>query len=176
MRRFLTCLVLVLPLALASQTAQADGSVAVGLGAGVVMPEDSDESPLWLTANLRFAVSDNFFLEPEAGWYRESESLLGVEVNMDAINLGGSALFLIPTEKVDVFAGGGAGAHIFNFSGGGSSDSHTELGFHVLGGLDLKVSETLKLFGAARYEIVQFEGEDLKQWKFYAGVRFGGND
>ncbi len=176
MRRFMTCLVLVLPLALATQTAQADGSVAVGLGAGVVMPEDSNESPLWLTANLRFAVSDNFVLEPEAGWYRHSESFLGTDIHLDVINLGGSGLFLIPTEKVDAFAGGGAGAHIFNVSGGGSGDSHTEFGFHFLGGLDLKVSETLKLFGAARYEIVQFEGEDLKQWKFYAGVRFGGSD
>jgi hypothetical protein len=155
------------------QAARAEG-VSLGLGAGVVKIEDVDQSKLWVTGNVRLGLGDRFALEPEVGWYGEDEEFFGTTISVDVINFGGSALILFPLERVDLFLGGGAGGHMFRLSGGGESTSETELGLHALGGLDLPVSDSIKLFGAARYEIIQHEDENTKQWKFYGGIRIGG--
>jgi hypothetical protein len=150
----------------------------VGLGAGIVKFQDCEGcvTPLWLTANIRFKVNRNFALEPEGGWYRHTEDALGTEFTTDAFNFGGSALILIPTEQVEVFGGGGAGAHMFRVSGGGVVETETKFGFHFLGGADLKVTDSMNLFGAIRYELIDYKGvgleeDTLKQWKFYGGIR-----
>jgi opacity protein-like surface antigen len=161
-------------------SAFADGG-GFGVGAGIVSRVNCDgcKTPLWLTANLRVKLNRNFALEPEAGWYREKEDILGVDITQNAFNFGGSALVLIPSEQVEIFAGGGAGAHMFRLSGAGDSTTDTKLGIHFLGGLDLKVSDSMSLFGAIRYEMINVSDEtDLgdaddwaKQWKFYGGIR-----
>lgn len=164
MKRLLIPVVSIGVLALGAQAA------ALGLGAGVVQIEDADSSQLWVTANVRLPVGENFALEPEVGWYRESED----EVTLDVINLGGNALFVYSAaEQVELWAGGGAGAHTYRVSVGDESESETRLGIHFLGGVDLKLSDSLKLFGAIRYEIIQAD-ESFHQWKLYAGLRFGG--
>jgi hypothetical protein len=108
------------------------------------------------------------------GWYGDSENVLGTEISLDVINFGGSALFLFPVDPAEIFLGGGGGGHMFRLSGGGSSESETEVGLHLLAGADLQATDALKVFGAIRYEIIQAEVENLKQWKFYLGIRLGG--
>jgi len=167
MKRVLTPILLValILLGVPGET-RADG-ISFGVGAGVITSDDFDASKLWLTGNLRFNLSDNLVLEPEAGWYGET--------HVNVFNFGGSALILIPTERVELFAGGGVGAHMYQWSGEALDESEAYLGLHVLGGLDLAVSDTWKLFGATRYEIIQADGGNAKQWKFYGGLRLGGN-
>ncbi len=178
MKRLLIPVVLLGALALPAQTAYAQGA-SLGLGAGVVQIEDADTSPLWVTGSIRLPVGETFALEPDVGWYRHSEDVWGTEINVDVVNFGGSALFVVPAEQVALWAGAGAGGHMFRVSADGESESETKLGFHFLAGLDFKASESLKLFGGIRYEIIQTEDDlddsnNLKQWKFYAGLRFGG--
>ncbi|MBN2370285.1 MAG: outer membrane beta-barrel protein [Vicinamibacteria bacterium] len=157
---------------LGAVNAGAEGGL--GLGAGIVKFQDCEGcvTPLWLTANLRVKVNRNFAFEPEAGWYRHKEG----DASTNAFNFGGSALIIVPSEQVDLFGGGGAGAHMFRLSYGGSSETTTKFGFHFLGGVDLKVADSMSLFGAIRYEIIDYEGfgfedDTLKQWKFYGGLR-----
>jgi hypothetical protein len=161
---------------LGAATAGAEGGV--GLGAGIVKFQDCDDCvmPLWLTANLRINVNRNFALEPEAGWYRHTEDYLGTEFTTNAFDFGGNALILIPTEQVEFWGGGGAGAHMFRVSGAGEASTETKFGFHFLGGVDLKVSDAMSLFGAIRYELIDYKDvglveDTLKQWKFYGGIR-----
>ncbi len=55
-----------------------------------------------------------------------------------------------------------------------SSNSRTEAGVHLLAGADLQATDSLRVFGAIRWEMIQAEVENLKQWKFYLGIRLGG--
>lgn len=152
-------------------TAMADDG-GFGLGAGVVSVKDSGTSQLWLTANLRLMLADNLALEPEIGWYRASDSA-GGDDHVDVFNGGGSALFIIPAQKVDFFAGVGLGAHMYRTAVSGASNTETHLGYHGLAGVDLQASRSISLFGAVRYEIINSNAAvNTKQWKFYGGLRF----
>jgi len=159
-----------------AQSARADGG-GFGLGVGIVKfsdSDDSDDSPLWLTTNLRMKLNANFAIEPEGGWYRQSEG----SFHTDVFNFGGNALLILPSEKFDVFVGGGLGGHYFRFSGAGSSAAETYLGYHALGGIEVKATDSLNFFGAVRYEIVDAGGDSddqLKAWKIYGGIRFTHN-
>jgi len=158
---------------LMSATAYADGG-GVGLGVGILKIKDADDSSLWFTGNFRLNLSPSFVLEPEVGWAREKVEGYYGDYNVDLINFGGSALFIVPAEKIEFFIGGGLGAHMMRVSGDDiDSESETKLGFHGLAGLDLKASEAISLFGAVRYEIINTDGDEKqKQWKIYGGLRF----
>jgi hypothetical protein len=160
---------------LSTGLAYAEGGGGLGLGAGLVKVKDSTGSNLWLTANLRLKVNRSFALEPEVGWYREKSGVTGSSDKQDVINAGGSALFLIPSEQVELFFGPGLGAHMFRTSISSLTSTETKLGYHGVAGVELKASSSLRLFGAVRYEIIPFDGGDRKQWKFYAGLRFATN-
>jgi hypothetical protein len=147
-------------------TAMADDG-GFGLGAGIV----SDRSQLWLTANVRWMLADNLALEPEIGWYRWTQAG-GGDAHTDVFNGGGSALFIIPAEKVNIFAGVGLGAHMYRSSASGTSSTDTHLGYHGLAGIDLQASRGVSLFGAVRYEIIQVGHDNAGQWKLYGGLRF----
>jgi opacity protein-like surface antigen len=156
MRKCMTAVLILGALLVATPGLYAEEGGGFGIGAGIV----------------KFSkMNPTFAIEPEAGWYRESEDLFGTTIKTDAFNFGGSALLIIPSEKVDLWGGAGLGAHMFHVSDGGGST--TKLGFHFLGGVDLKASDSMALFGAARYEIINTDStEKLKQWKFYGGLRF----
>jgi opacity protein-like surface antigen len=169
MRRALVLVLLMGAMSLAGQAAHAQG-IAFGLGAGVVKIQDVDDSKLWATGNLRLKLGERFALEPEVGWYGDSEG----SVSLDVINFGGNALFLFPVDPIEVFLGGGGGGHMFRVSSGAGSDSETKAGLQLLAGADLQATDSLRVFGAIRWEMIQAEVENVKQWKFYLGIRLGG--
>ena len=170
MKKLVLALGILIAATAATATMADDGGF--GIGAGIVKVKTEDTSHLWLTANLRLMMAANVALEPEVGWFRETEG----DEHVDVFNGGGSLLFIIPSHQVNVFAGAGLGAHMSRTSIAGGSSSDTHLGYHGLAGLDLKASGAVSLFGAVRYEIVDVEvntaGDKLKQWKFYGGLRF----
>jgi hypothetical protein len=153
--------------------ASAEDAGGFGLGAGMVKVKDSDSSQLWLTANVRWMLADNLALEPEIGWYRWTAGT-GGDDRVDVFNGGGSALIILPVEKIDLFAGVGLGAHMYRASSSGMSSTETHLGYHGLAGIDLHASRGVSLFGAVRYEIISLGSglDSVKQFKLYGGLRF----
>jgi len=154
----------------AAATATADDG-GFGLGAGMVKVKGSDSSNLWLTANVRWMLSNNLALEPEIGWYR-STPVPGEDDRTNVFNAGGSALFIVPSERANIFAGLGLGAHVYRSSSGDITSSDTKLGYHGLAGLDIKIAERITIFGAVRYEIIPLDPASIKQLKVYGGLRF----
>jgi hypothetical protein len=167
MKRLLLALGIVTVATLATA---ADGG-GFGLGAGMVKIKDTDDSHLWLTANWRLMLADNLALEPEVGWYR-STPVPGEEEHTNVFNGGGSVLFIVSSDRADVFAGVGLGARVSRSSAGDITSSDTKLGYHGLAGVELKASEGISLFGAVRYEIIPVDPASIKQLKIYGGLRF----
>jgi opacity protein-like surface antigen len=152
---------------------------SLGIGLGAVDPEGV-ETTLWLTANYRFHLSRRFALEPEVGYWKKSEQALGITGSVKDLNFGITALGVFEaSRRVDLFVGAGAGIH--NITGdigiagqGSVSDSITRMGTHVLGGVDLAASNSLRVFLNVRHDLVLVEDDEpeLDQTKFYGGFRF----
>src|SRR5262249_53935489 len=124
-------------------------------------------------------ISGFLALEPEVGYWKKTETFLGVESSLEDLSFGGSALIIIPASRIELWGGGGAGGHRIKgkLAGFGTSvsESQTKFGWHFLGGIDLKLSDHAAIFGAGRYDRVKGDataGEpDLDETKFYAGLR-----
>jgi hypothetical protein len=165
-------------LGLVAADARAQSS-SLGIGAGVATPKDQD-STWWVTGNVRLPLGSILALEPEIGYWKRTDTVAGLDVSTEDLQFGGNLLFIIPADRVQLFAGGGAGGHRLKgqigIGGARITDSETKFGLHILGGLDIKVSSGVSLFGAARYEWIHLNDErtdDLKVTKFYGGFRFG---
>ena len=169
---------------LAATPAYAQG-VSVGGGVGVVTPQDVDASP-WYTASVRLHPMSWLAVEPEFGFWRQTDSEPGcvpdLEVCFDAeatvqdVSIGANILLMAPGGRVRPWGGVGLGAHFleaevtFAESGRTSAVEQTELGVHFLGGLDVGITDRLSWFGAARYDVIP--DVDLDQFKAYGGIRF----
>lgn len=153
MRRVALCSLFVLLLA---SSLRAEGP-SLGLGAGFVNAASSIGSAPWFTANVRFAVAKNVAVEPEVGFWSKSESYLGLaDVSFRDINVGATALYLVPSnDKLHFVVGAGIGAHMVKGAVGilgfEASDTSTEFGPHVLGGLEYQVADAVRVFANARY-------------------------
>jgi opacity protein-like surface antigen len=150
------------------------GDTAIGVGAGYVDPSDIGGTA-WFTANVRFKLGESIALEPEAGYWKKSESVPGLlDASVKDLNTGVNVLYLVPAgDKVEVWLGGGVGVHFLSGSVGvlgfEESESETKFGGQLLAGLDLKVTTSVALFAAVRYDLVS----DFNQFKAYGGFRFG---
>ena len=159
-RRGLACLLVMMSLA---TTAEAQ-DFSVGGGVGVVKPEDVDASP-WLTGNVRFYPTPWMAVEPEIGYWSSTdraqscvpdlEVCFDAEARVEDLSVGANVLITRPTGRVRPWGGVGLGAHFLEseitlqFDQGGSTEN-TELGVHVLGGLDVHTSDRVAWFGAVR--------------------------
>lgn len=148
----------------------------LGVGAGVVDVENAPESSLFLTGNIRFKLLGPINLEPEVGYWRETETVAVVERRSEDLSLGVNGLLVAPLHPIEIFAGAGLGAHFIDRSAGvaglTSESDETRTGVHLLAGLDFKVSDTLNLFGAARRDSFGDDAEEPAQTKIYGGLRF----
>ena len=153
---------------------------ALGFGFGLVDPDGDVET--YLTAGLRIRLGDHDrevsrastggirgYLEPEVGYWESdttTDTLLGV-------NLIG----LVPFRAVDYHFGVGVGYHFFDvdvFDAGAGrtiSQSDERLGMNAQFGIDLRMTDTLSLFGTARFDLVE-DSDDEVQDKLYLGLRF----
>ena len=161
-------------------SAHAQTSGSLGLGVGVVKPKDID-STVWFTGTLRLPLSANLALEPEIGYWKKTAEEGAAKASLEDLHFGGSALLVFPSERVEIFVGGGAGAHRLKGKlgvfGVGIDRTETKLGLHILGGIDIRASDSLTVFGAARWERIRLGDEDdgdddLDTTKFYGGLRF----
>jgi len=157
--------------------ARAEGP-SVGLGAGVVSTEVTS-STTFVTGNLRLPLVPFLVLEPEVGYWKKDYSFLGASVSAEDLSFGANALAVVPVHPFSIWGGAGLGAHelkgTFNVPGLGSgSGSATQLGIHILGGLDFDLAPHIKIFGAGRYDIIQENprSDNIHETKFYGGVRF----
>ncbi len=142
---------------------------SIGAGAGIVRLENDDESSLFLTGNLRLTLVGPLKLEPEVGYWKRGASF-------EDFSLGANGVVVLPAHPLELFGGIGVGAHFLNRSAGiagltRDSDA-TEVGLHLLAGLDFRVSDTLNLFGAVRRDAFGDDAEARDQTKFYGGLRF----
>jgi hypothetical protein len=163
--------------AFVSPAARAQEQAALSLGAGLVDPEDVGSS-FWITANYRFRIAERLRLEPEVGYWKNSEDIPGLDVSVEDLNFGVNAVYTLADSGASVvpWAGAGLGLHLlkgvvdFDQDGidDGAEGTDSEFGIHLLGGADFVMSDDLALFAAARFDIVS----DLNQFKLYGGVRY----
>jgi opacity protein-like surface antigen len=149
----------------------------LGVGAGVVELEGAAESSLFLTGNVRFKLLGPVNLEPEVGYWKQTQGGAVVNTRGEDLSLGVNGLLVAPVHPLEVFAGAGLGAHFVERSevvaGLVGETRETRTGVHLLAGLDFRVSDTLNLFGAARRDAFGGESDDPPaQTKFYGGLRF----
>lgn len=139
----------------------------IGLGAGIVKPENIDATA-WVTANVRFALQRNVYLEPEVGYWRKT---FDNGRKFRDISAGANLYYMFPSQGIDYYAGAGLGVDSFKntFASGVESGSDSELSVHLIAGAEGRLSGGVTLFGNLRYDIVQ----DLNLFKVYGGLRFG---
>jgi len=174
MRRHLIIAAVLLAASLGPPAARAQEQGSLGLGAGLVDPEDVP-STFWITANYRFGITEHLLLEPEVGYWKKGEDVLGGDVSIEDLQFGLNAIYRLGGSGTGVrpWAGAGLGVHLLkgvvDFDDSGDfDDTDTEIGIHLLGGADFVMSDALALFAAARFDIVS----DLNQFKLYGGVRY----
>jgi hypothetical protein len=175
MKRVLARLLILTAFVLLARSSGAEGpSIAAGIG--TVTPTNVN-STLWVTGSVRFPIGRFFAIEPEVGYWSKSEEVFNVQTSLNDLNFGATALIVIPIDRIKIFFGaGGCVHHIQGRVGvtglGSASDSTTKGGYQVLGGIDLRVGQSLSLFGAARYDGVTLDnGQKFDQTKFYGGLR-----
>ena len=167
-----------------------EGRWALGLGAGMVQSSGSTDP--YLTANLRYRIGHHNagderqgsvygFFEPEVGyWSRDSNGIDSTDT-MIGVNLGGA----VRLRSFEYFVAGGVGYHQIDrdvrsptISRSISDDS---VGVNAQFGFDVRVSETVGLFGVGRFDLVEVDDNaavtssdkspDDEQTKVYLGIR-----
>jgi hypothetical protein len=161
---------------------------AIGVGAGLVRVEEQGLTQF--TGNFRFNWWDDDrdddtvgrilssrgnrmkgYLEAEVGYWKDTE-LTPVESDM---TVGLNFIGVLPTQSVDVFFGGGIGAHFLRASAIQDEDEPfedtTKLGANVQFGVDLNFTEPVSFFVLGRYDILQGDVVDY-QSKILLGVRY----
>ena len=150
--------------------AQAQG-FAVGVGAGPVDPQGFETAP-WFTAHVQWKLRKNWWIEPEVGYWKKTQTTPGTENSVKDLSLGVNLLYYIPRKRLSYFAGAGLGAHAirssFDVRGyDAQSDRQLKQALQLLAGLDYNLGVGLSLFGAFRFDAIA----DLSQSKVYGGVR-----
>lgn len=167
-----------------------DHRFALGLAAGVVEPDEEGE--IYYLANFRIHLfgdddergEDDWryadrgdieaYLEPEIGYWERSEA----RFSESDLNVGINAIGVVPGRTVDYFFGVGLGYHFLDTQidvadpavpDVDESDGHFGGNFQV--GLDIHLGDTVSLFGAGRFDVIEGVDETL-QGKVYMGLRF----
>ncbi len=138
--------------------AQSDiGLKAIGVKLGYIDPENID-------GTFGFgAIADLGALIPQLGleaeftyWSKNSHSDI-------AILTTAKYSFPVPESKFAPYTGGGLGLHFFS-----NGNSKTKLGFHILGGTDIRIDPQLTGFGEMRYCMVS----DINKLWLFAGIKY----
>jgi opacity protein-like surface antigen len=150
---------------------------SLAVGAGIVKPSETGETSLFLTANIRLKLLGPIHVEPEVGYWKDSQTALAGQVSSEDLSVGANALLVIPGRAIEVFGGAGLGLHFLDRSGGvaglPSRSDQTKTALQLFAGLDVKLSDALSLFGAGRYDVLGRDDpdEELHQKKLYGGLR-----
>ncbi|HEV8240344.1 MAG TPA: outer membrane beta-barrel protein [Thermoanaerobaculia bacterium] len=168
-----------------------EGRFAIGVGAGMV--QTSGSSDPYFTANLRSRIGYRSagderqgsvfgFVEPEVGYWTRDNNGIESKDTLLGVNLGGA----VRLRSFEYFIAGGVGYHMINrdvrTALGTRSLDDNSLGVNAQFGFDVRVTESVSLFGVGRFDLVQVDDKnsvtssdkspDDQQTKVYLGVRF----
>lgn len=165
-----------------------EGRYSIGLGAGMV--QTSGSSDPYFTANLRSRIGYRTagderqgsvfgFVEPEVGYWTRDKNGINSKDTLLGVNIGGA----VRLRSFEYFIAGGVGYHIINRDARASDISvdDNSIGVNAQFGFDVRLSETVGLFGVGRFDLVQTDDNnavssadkspDDQQTKVYLGVR-----
>ena len=164
-----------------------EGRFSLGVGGGLV--QTSGNSDPYFTGNVRWRIGYRVageerqgsvfgFVEPEVGlWTRDttvSGRTLDTKDTLIGVNIGGAVRLRV----FEYFVGGGVGYHFLDRDviRGGQVESVDDgvVGVNAHFGFDVRMSETLSLFGVGRFDLVQDDtagSNDDQQTKVYLGLR-----
>jgi len=166
-----------------------EGRYSIGLGAGMV--QTSGSSDPYFTANLRSRIGYRTagderqgsvfgFVEPEVGYWTRDKGGIESKDTLLGVNIGGA----VRLRSFEYFIAGGVGYHIINRDARASNLSvdDNSIGVNAQFGFDVRMSDTVSLFGVGRFDLVQTDDNALvsssdkspddQQTKVYLGVRF----
>ena len=166
-----------------------EGRYSIGIGAGMV--QTSGSSDPYFTANLRSRIGYRTagderqgsvfgFVEPEVGYWTRDANGIDSKDTLLGVNIGGA----VRLRSFEYFIAGGVGYHIINRDARASNISvdDNSIGVNAQFGFDVRMSETVSLFGVGRFDLVQVDDNtavsssdkspDDQQTKVYLGVRF----
>ncbi len=160
------------------QARAADSSLGVSLG---YVEARRVDPTLVFSGDFRFHLSRTFALAPEFSYWKKSESSLSVTSSIEDLQFGVNLVAVLPVgRRVEFFLGGGGGLHhvtgnVQVTSAAAVSDSITQGGVDVLGGIDIGAGDNLSFFVLARYDwVLGLEGDEptrLDQYKVAGGFR-----
>ena len=160
---------------LANAQAAQMGFMGIGGRLGYIKPEDPIESTFGfgvvadlgtIVPALRLEGSLDYWSKSyKAGYFGFADA----EWKYSDLMIGATAKYMIPTQgKVSPFAGGGLALHMFSYeyeyeyinpfdpsdiSHEKYDDSETDIGFHAVGGAEMRLSPNLRGSGEFRYAI-----------------------
>jgi len=166
-----------------------EGRYSIGIGAGMV--QTSGSSDPYFTANLRSRIGYRTagderqgsvfgFVEPEVGYWTRDKGGIESKDTLLGVNIGGA----VRLRSFEYFIAGGVGYHIINRDARASdlSVDDNSIGVNAQFGFDVRMSDTVSLFGVGRFDLVQTDDNarvsssdkspDDQQTKVYLGVRF----
>jgi hypothetical protein len=158
----------------------ADTGSSLGVSLGYVEARRVDPT-LVFSGDFRFHLSGVFALAPEFSYWKKSQSSVSVTSSVEDLQFGVNVVAVLPVgRRLEFSVGGGGGLHHVTGNLGlagtvGLSDSITQGGLDVLGGIDIGAGDNLSFFMTARYDwVLGLGGEEptrLDQYKFLGGFR-----
>ena len=162
--------------------AQVDiGLKAVGGKIGFIMPEDPIDNTLGFGAVADLGtITDAINLAAFVEYWGKSYTVGYSETTFSSITIGATAKYYFEMDsQFKPYAGAGLGFIIgtsswkytgptYGYSGASKgSDSSTDIGFHICGGADYPLSDTMTGFAEVKYSIDGFDS-----FSIFAGVKF----
>jgi hypothetical protein len=169
-----------------------EGRFSVAVGGGMVQAGGSSNP--YLTANFRTRIGYRAageerqgtvygFLEPEVGQWSRSDSGFHSKDTLIGVNIGGA----VRLRTFEYFLAGGVGYHFLDqdlrTAAGKLSANDNQVGVNAQFGFDVRMTESLSLFGVGRFDLVE-QSDDQKalhrakgiqnedqQTKVYLGLR-----
>ena len=184
-------IVLLLVIAAAPALAQSDeqGRWALGVGGGIVKSGDFSDSYLMASLRGRIGESDPGekekgsvygFWEPEFGYWSSSNNGFKGEDMMFGVNLGGA----VRVRNFEYWVAGGIDMHMLDVKTPNQKVDDDVMGANAQFGFDIHFNDTISLFAAGRFDLLQESDEQKtfeqqhggqssdQQSKAYLGIRF----
>lgn len=124
-----------------------------------------------------FAVSSNmgsmFAVVGEVGGNYKSVSVLATDVNLRVHSFMGGVRFMNQSDTVVPFAQVLVGGAHMSVSALGEGDGATRFAIQPGGGVDVRVSDKLRMRTQGDFRIINVEDESINEFRFSVGLVFG---
>ena len=131
------------------------GFYGIGAKAGLIVVDDESELSFGAAADLGSLMNGQLGLQADVTYWGDSETFYGTKVSASlvCVSVIGKYFFVKPGEHLRPWAGGGLGVNIHSAKAGGHSDSSTDIGGQIGGGLDIQLSDNMKGIGECRFNM-----------------------